>query len=157
MAALTLKVVGLTELERRLREFGPKVAANGLRSSTLAGAKIFLNAVRDTAPHRTGILRASLVTKRRRTAPHEARYSIVSKGVKLTFGDTRLNRRLRRVGKKYQADGPGFYGKFLEFGTSKMAARPFMRPAFNNNTDAAIDAVANGLRKAIDRAAKRAG
>lgn len=157
MAGFTVKVEGLQELERRLRDFGPKVAANGLRSATYAGAKVFLNAARETAPVRTGTLRAHLVTKRRRTPANLAKYSVVVKGAKLTYSNTRLNRRLRRVGKKYQADGPAFYGKFLEFGTAKMAARPFMRPAFNNNTDAAIAAVAAGLRKAIDRAAKRSG
>jgi HK97 gp10 family phage protein len=28
-----------------------------------------------------------------------------------------------------------FYGKFLEWGTSKMQARPFMQPAFEENKD----------------------
>jgi len=31
--------------------------------------------------------------------------------------------------------GMGFYGSFLELGTSKMVARPFLRPAFDSNKD----------------------
>lgn len=54
-----------------------------------------------------------------------------------------------------KADGPAFYARFVEFGTSKMAARPFMRPAFEKSASAAIDAVKAGLEKAIERAAKR--
>jgi len=34
-----------------------------------------------------------------------------------------------------------FYGRFLEFGTSKMAARPFLRPAFEAKKQAAAAAV----------------
>lgn len=33
-----------------------------------------------------------------------------------------------------------FYGRFLEFGTSKMAARPFLRPAYDAMKQAAADA-----------------
>lgn len=36
--------------------------------------------------------------------------------------------------------GPeGFYGRFLEFGTVRMAARPFMRPAFDGSAPRAIE------------------
>lgn len=153
----SIKVEGLQELDKRLREFGPKIAANGLRSASLAGAKVFLNAAKETVPVRTGTLRANLVTKRRRTAQNVATYAVVVKQITLKHADTRLNRRLRRVGRKYKADGPGFYAKFLEFGSSKMSAKPFLRPAFLSNTEQAIAAVKSGLERAVARAAKRAG
>ena len=38
--------------------------------------------------------------------------------------------------------GDTFYWRFLEFGTSKMRARPFMRPAMLTKQQAAFDAVA---------------
>lgn len=47
-----------------------------------------------------------------------------------------------RPGRVSAAVGPGpegFYGRFLEFGTVKMAARPFMRPAFDAGSEDAIE------------------
>jgi HK97 gp10 family phage protein len=150
-----IRLEGFKELEKRLREFGPKVAKNGLRSANFAGAKVILEAAKKTAPVRTGLLKANLRAFRRRTPDYIAKHSIGITGVRLKYGNTSLNRRLRRVGKKYKADGPAFYAKFIEYGSSKMRARPFLRPAFQANINPAIEAIRKGLSKAIDRAAKR--
>lgn len=152
---IEIKVEGLQELERRLLEFGPKVARNGLRSSNYAGAKVIREAVRQSAPVRTGLLKASIEAFRRRGPQTQAKHSVGVKGVRKKYANTALNRRRGRVGRKYQADGPAFYARFVEFGTSKMTARPFMRPAFEKSSTAAIEAVKAGLAKAIERAAKR--
>ena len=45
----------------------------------------------------------------------------------------------------------------LEFGTSKMAARPFMRPARDKKKDEARDLVAKGLNAALKAARTNAG
>jgi HK97 gp10 family phage protein len=48
--------------------------------------------------------------------------------------------------------------RYLEFGTSKMAANPFMRTAFHSSVDAAYDKIKetlwNNLQRAIKKAAK---
>lgn len=43
------------------------------------------------------------------------------------------------------------YWHFVEYGTSKMAAMPFLRPAFNSNQQAAIDAFADKLKSELDK------
>lgn len=51
--------------------------------------------------------------------------------------------------------GPGkkqYYGIFLEHGTSNMAAKPFLRPAFDENRDKAQKAIADEIEKAIAKA-----
>lgn len=56
-------------------------------------------------------------------------------------------------------DNPGgdtFYWRFVEFGTSRVAARPFMRPAMAQSVSEATDTFVTEYEKAIDRAIKRA-
>jgi HK97 gp10 family phage protein len=151
-----IKLQGFAELQKRIAEFGPKIAANEQRNATRAAAVVFRDAVRASAPVRTGLLKASVVVNKRRSTegPHVVRYGVRLKpGKKQTYGNTRANRRSGRVGKKYQTDSPAFYGKFLEYGTSKMTARPFMRPAFGPNVSRALEAFKARLAKGIEKAA----
>ena len=45
--------------------------------------------------------------------------------------------------------GQGFYGKYLEFGTKKMAAKPFIEPAFLAKRKEAMDVIAEVIEEAI--------
>jgi HK97 gp10 family phage protein len=45
--------------------------------------------------------------------------------------------------------------RYVEFGTEKTPARPFMRPALESNIGAATNEIVDQLEKAIDRAIKR--
>lgn len=51
---------------------------------------------------------------------------------------------------------PTPHWRLLEFGTEKMAAQPFMRPALADNTSEATDVFVSEYQKALDRAIKRA-
>lgn len=65
--------------------------------------------------------------------------------------------RLPKAGEKVNEGqgAPTPHWRLLEFGTEKMAARPFMRPALATNIDAATDTFVREYEKAIDRAIKR--
>lgn len=54
------------------------------------------------------------------------------------------------------AGGPTPHWRLLEFGTEKMRAQPFMRPAIENNVQAAVDTFAREAEKSIDRAIRKA-
>jgi HK97 gp10 family phage protein len=154
-SAVSIKVEGLSELERRLRSFGPKVAKNGLRSSNFAGVKAILNPIKKTTAFKdvSGITRASIVSPRRRGPDNIAKHSIVVRGTKKS--KVTKVARSKKTGKYREIAGPAITARFLEFGTSKMAARPFIRPAVENNASAAVEAIKTGLAKACDRAAKQ--
>lgn len=53
-----------------------------------------------------------------------------------------------------QVESGADYSKFLEYGTSKMDARPFLFPAFEKTRDKIVKAVLNRVKTAIDRIAK---
>lgn len=46
------------------------------------------------------------------------------------------------------------YGVYLEFGTSKMQPRPFMRPAIDNNKERIISTVRNYAKRSTENAVK---
>lgn len=47
-----------------------------------------------------------------------------------------------------------FYGRFQEFGTSKMVAKPFMRPAYDEAGQDVIDKVINTIKSKLDEAVR---
>lgn len=62
-------------------------------------------------------------------------------------------------GKKSVKENPGgdtFYWRFVEFGTERMRARPFLRPALATNVQKATDLFVSEYSKSIDRAIKKA-
>lgn len=79
------------------------------------------------------------------------------------YANNRWNRGKGIEGKTYLVGGdsgnPGgdtFYWRYHEFGTEHVPARPFMRPALQNNIGAATDTFIREYEKGIDRAIKRA-
>jgi HK97 gp10 family phage protein len=52
--------------------------------------------------------------------------------------------------------GDTFYWRFVEFGTEKVRARPFMRPAMEQTVQKATDTFITEFNRALDRALKKA-
>ena len=75
-----------------------------------------------------------------------------------SYAATRENVRSGRVGQQYATDGskdnPGgdtWYWRYHEYGTSKMPARPFMRPALNNNISTVQEGFILDFKDQIDK------
>lgn len=60
-------------------------------------------------------------------------------GAQIPYTNNAQNRRSGRVGKTYQTDGRVYYWRFLELGTSKQPATPFLRPALYENIEQVTD------------------
>jgi HK97 gp10 family phage protein len=101
-----IKLEGFDHLIRRIAEAGKALESGTEKKALKAGAEFLREKIEDSAPVRTGNLKRSIVV------------SDVKKG--------EIN-----VGPNQQGDA--FYGHMLEFGTSKMTAKPFMGPVFENN------------------------
>jgi HK97 gp10 family phage protein len=151
MASVEIKLSGFKELEDKLKAFGPKLELSGLRSANYSGAKVVLNAAKSTSAwqDRTGTLRSSIRIFRRTSKQYTVTHAIGVTGLYMKYANTSANRRLRRVGKRYKVDGPGFYGKFLELGTSRMRAHPWLRPAFLATYGEAIDQIGISIAFAV--------
>jgi len=54
-------------------------------------------------------------------------------------------------GSKDNPGGDTWYWRLLEFGTSEIPARPFLRPALANNVEAATNVIASALSTELDK------
>lgn len=153
MTAITLKVDGLKELQRALDSLPKEIQGRPLKSAVSAGAKVILDEAISKAPvGETGNLRKSLYRYRSRSQSTKGKetYLVGVRKGKGIYGNTRLNRRMGRVGKKYTTQGEAYYWRFIEFGTSKMPAHPFLRPAFESQKERAVQIIKERLGKAIE-------
>lgn len=161
-----LKITGLDETLAALRALPSALAGrNGgpIRAALFAGAKPFKVTAQERVRVRTGDLRDNIVIRRDRNPAASGateRYTITLRGKRRKYANTKLNRRLRRAGSRYEDVLNKNKARWLEFGTSRMPAYPFMRPAFESNKSAAVTIFAETLRKRVDatvQLAKRGG
>jgi HK97 gp10 family phage protein len=140
------KVEGLKELYDMLQQLPVKLEKNILRGAIRAGSK----SVADEARRRAPVL--SFPDPRREMGALSKSVRVMSTGVRggvvkggvVAGGKTTVGRGKSKVA----ADA--FYAKFVEFGTAKMRAHPFMRPAVDTRTQQAIDATAAYIRDRVE-------
>lgn len=124
MADFDVQITGLRELDDALRELAGPAARRAMRKGMRQGANVVRDEAKARAPKDTGNLKKSIRTRERREEGGWMRYAI------------EVRRR-------------AFYGRFLEFGTSKMAAKPFLRPAAENKTAEAVERMRDAMGEAV--------
>lgn len=113
-------VEGVGNLVENLRELG-KAAEPVLRDALLDGAKLIRTEAMTLAPRDTGRL---------------------ARSIKVDQDPTGLRTWITTTKK-------GYYGMFHEFGTVKMAAHPFMRPAVDGKEDEVFRLIEERVRVAL--------
>ena len=143
-----LNVPELDKILKDMRELAPKLQRKGLTQALRKG----MAPVRKSA-------RAKLRTHIEKTEGSESTKRL-EKSI-IVRANSRLGRREGGAAMQVGVRGGGkenpntaFYFRFLEFGTSKMAARPFLVPAMVENQKRVSDIVTTELRAAIDRIAR---
>jgi HK97 gp10 family phage protein len=126
------KVTGVDKVVRKLRQFEPKVQRQAVSKATRAGAKLIQAEAKANVPVDTGALKEAIKVR----APKKRKKGKVATLVQVGAGDFK---------------GDTFYGGMIEFGTSKMTARPFMTPAFETKGAEARDVAIAELGRAIDQ------
>lgn len=150
------KITGVDEALKRLDQLKGAAGKRAARRALRRGANVVLNAAREGAARLDDPATSNSITKNLVVRGGGRRNERRAGGVMMRVGIRGGARDMSKYGEvKGQGKGnPGgdtFYWRFLEFGTQKMAARPFMRPALQNNTQAATDAFAQALGAEIDK------
>ena len=83
------------------------------------------------------------------------RYLVGVRGGAKRYANTKRNVRKGRAGKEYKTDGNTYYWRFIEFGTERQPAQPFLRPAFEAQKENALAVITDTLAKGIESAAKK--
>lgn len=141
-----VKVAGLAELGKRLRELEPKLARKHLKRAVVAGARLVRDEARLLAPVDRGILRKSVIVK---YAPERSRNGKATYVVTVRRGK-KYQKVMRKVrGMTVEQNLDAFYWRYLEFGTRYISPRPFMRPAFEMRKFQVVDVIRDVLRDGL--------
>lgn len=111
------------DFDKALSKLGGAVNESVLRDVAYTGADIFRDEAQARAPVRKGVLKANVIVKHLEEDADGGKLQ----AYKVTV----------RSG-KFNTEGDAFYWRWVEFGTSKMAARPFMRPAYEAKVAEAV-------------------
>lgn len=154
-------IKGLAELAAKLHALPDKLAKKHLAGAMVAGAAVIRDEARTLAPVYTGpvsqghpppgTLRRAVILKRipeRSSRDRQVVYVVVRHGKKFS----RVFKKKKGV-LQASVNLDAFYWRFVEFGTAKMAARPFMRPAFEAKKRAAVEVIAARLRAGMEEIA----
>ncbi|MGE0294968.1 MAG: HK97-gp10 family putative phage morphogenesis protein [Hyphomonadaceae bacterium] len=125
---IDFKVEGLRELDKALNKLPLKARGNIMRNALSKAMEPVKRSAVSLAPIRTGNLRQSIV--KRTSTPKGGNGFVAEARVSVTTD--------------------GWYGMFHEFGTVKLPARPFIRPAIDNNADAALAIFRRALRESVE-------
>lgn len=133
MPEKALFVTGLKDIDKALSKFENRVQRSTMRKATRQAMKeVVLPDAKRHVPVDTGELQRTLkvraVKRRRNVQGHQV----------VTTAD---------VGRVF--DGETYYGAFVELGTAKMEAQPFLRPALWTNTKQVMAVVVRELRAEI--------
>lgn len=137
------RIRGIDQLRANLLSFPEKIASEALYTALTRGAAPIRAAAEANAPRRTGKLAGTIRTykdKKPRALGLDARVLV---WVLFKGKDAALNSKGRA------------YWKDQEFGTSKMPAHPFMRPAFESQKETALTQIIQSLADAVPRIANR--
>jgi HK97 gp10 family phage protein len=158
---LEFKLEGLDELRGKLKELSQDVQFKGGRYALRKASNVVREAAKANAARVDDPATAESIEKNitvrwsarlfRRTGDLGFRVGVLggAKGYAKASGDVKGQG-------KANPGGDTFYWRFLEFGTEKMRAQPFLRKALSENVNAATSEFIREYGKAADRALKRA-
>ena len=124
-----------------------------LSKPLLAGVQIIQREAKQLAPRDSGFLRSQIIawTNWRKTdAPLTGFVTVATRAKRMRNGKLKAQRLADKASKgRSSAVVTAFYGRFLEEGTEKMAAEPFMSPSVERVGEQATETVMAGARSVL--------
>lgn len=139
---IRVEIEGARELDAALAQLPAATGKAVMRRALTKAARLTASRARAYAPVETGNLRES-ITITPRLNRRQSRGQPKAGDVAIYVGPA--------VGK----GAKGSHGHLLEFGTYKMAARPFMRPAWESTKDQVLRTIQAELWAELRKAARR--
>lgn len=135
------QITGLDQLEAKLQELPRKFARKAIREALRPAAEIIQREMEHLAHKATGWLAAHITLRVSTSGQDRGRATIGFSSEK----------KPRAKGRQTDARYEALYN---EFGTRKMAARPFIRPAFDAKAESALDIIIRKLRENLEQEAQ---
>lgn len=140
---MSVTVEGLKDLQQQLLDLGAEIGQKVLAAAARKAMVPVLNDAKALCPKDSGALADSITLTA--TKPKEGDAVAVA-GLKIGSSDLTAKGELP----------PARRWHFVELGTSKMAAHPFLRPALDRQASTVLDVLKVELQAGIQRAIKRA-
>lgn len=152
--SVTVKIDGLDALDEKLRALPPKFARRAMRQALRPAVQIWKEAMVSGARKLTGWM-ASQITIRISTPPSDAEHGRARVTIAAKQDPTRISTRGTRGRYGRAKHVPSALNEALwnEFGTVKMPARPFIRPAFESKKQSVLDRLISELRSILNEEA----
>jgi len=147
----TVKISGLSEIQKKLEAMPQKVAKRAIRTALRKASIVVRDKIVSFAPWKTGFLAEHFNIKIRAFRNYLAAVSHIGPNSKVYYP---ANPNAGKRGGKRKSMPVIAVAQFNEFGTVKMPAQPFVRPAFAATRDKALEIITDELRKAIEAATK---
>jgi HK97 gp10 family phage protein len=127
--SVEVKVEGMDAFVKELQAIAKRASGAQLEAALRSGALLIQNSAIAKAPFDTGTLRRSISTE----TAHTRDGAIARVGVP-----------------NHSEDGTEMgYSIYQEFGTSKMRAHPYLRPAFDEERDNAVREIRDALKEML--------
>lgn len=148
-------VTGLDDLQRKLKLLPERIGKNAMRRALRKGANVIRDQARNNAKQfddpqtRESIVKNITVASGGRKRERREGGVMMRVGV---MGGARAGR-----GNSGNPGGDTWYFRLLEFGTSQMAAQPFLRPAMYSSAAAALQKTADAMTVEFNKEINKLG
>ena len=153
-SGMRIEIIGDKELLTKLRQLGSAVAGNALKEAAMAGAEIVVDAAKARAPRRTGqgaeTIHAEFIDTKGDSITVDVGPDL-KKGFHLKFVEFGTPPHTIRPKRKKALAFPGGAHPVRVIHHPGTPARPFMRPAIDENEGRVRDKVGQVLKSKIDQ------